>query len=573
MFTLDLSSNSKFEEDISELFNKICYDNRQNFNYLIEKLSQNFYHKLDYWVSSPASRNTLNSTLFLDFCKVKLVEELIKKEIQPNSIIIDSKALRKVISQISGIYKTKIIYKNPNTLSSLKNLIIVAILPIIIFLERSFKLIVFNKFIKQKIIIPKSPITLIDTYALPGFYSKDRYYNGLLTSLNDDEKKYIYFFPTIIMTKWTKILSVYKELLNSDRKFIFKEFFLSYSDIIYASIYPIRVRFIKSKSLIIDGIDYSSLVNAEMRNRNGYDLAIEGLINYRFIRRLKEKKIKIKKVIDWWESQALDKGLHKALSDFYPKINTVGYLGYAPRNLELQLFPTKYEKANGVVPKNIAVIGKGFTKAIKTFNCDQKVECAPAFRFRHLWEKTDRIFQDTFTVLIALPITFNDSKNIIEKMIYFANNRSENGIKYWVKPHPTMSPIKLKNEFGNKWPKSFNFTDIDTQSALRRINLVISGMSSLCLEAMALGIPVLVIDQEVGIQYNPIPDNLNQDLWKRCNSIQDIINGFEKYRLRDENEIKRHQKLGLNIREKYFEPINKDGVLKLLSIKGISNFE
>ena len=50
-----------------------------------------------------------------------------------------------------------------------------------------------NKFseILNRYNIPDYPVTLIDTYAFPGFFSKDRYYNGLWESLSDKEKNFI----------------------------------------------------------------------------------------------------------------------------------------------------------------------------------------------------------------------------------------------------------------------------------------------------------------------------------------------------------------------------------------------
>ena len=94
--------------------------------------------------------------------------------------------------------------------------------------------------------------------------------------------------------------------------------------------------------LIKDGIDYSSLVNHDMHCKFGYSLSIEGLINYRFIKKLHLKHVRFEKFINWWEGHASDKGLNKGLKEFYPNIPVMGYLGYVPRTLELQLYPTKY---------------------------------------------------------------------------------------------------------------------------------------------------------------------------------------------------------------------------------------
>jgi hypothetical protein len=108
------------------------------------------------------------------------------------------------------------------------------------------------------------------------------------------------------------------------------------------------------------------------------------------------------------------------------------------------------------------------------------------------------------------------------------------------------------------------------QDVLRKSNILVSSMSSISLEAMALGIPDLVVDQSRGLQYNPIPHELDQDLWKKCSSDQDIIDGIKLFRERDEKELARHHQLGIQIRKTYFEPVTKEGVLKILGIKGDS---
>lgn len=572
MHTLDLSSNSKFDNEISELFTKICYKNRNNFNYLIKDLTQGYNSNIDLLVSNPSSRNTINSNLFQYYCKVQLVKELIIEKKVINEIIVDSIAFKNVLIQLPGLNDTKFIIKRKSIRSLIQNYLLNIAFPFPTFLIRVFQLLLFKMFFKAKLKSSNYPITLIDTYALPGYYSKDRYYNGLWQSLNNEEKKDIYFVPTIVMTKWNKIYSSYKDLIESERQFLFKESFLKFSDILFAVTHSLRVQFIKINELVFNGIDYLPLVEEDLCSRIGYSLAIEGLINYRFVKRLKEKKININRVIDWWESQALDKGLHKGLNDYYPDVPVVGYLGYTPRELELQLYPAEYELDNHIVPKKIAVIGRGFIEGLKIFNPAHNVICAPAFRFQHLWNDCALApDKERYTILIALPITFDDSVHIIEQMIACTNEKSIKTIRFWVKPHPTMPVEKIKRKFGKRWPRSFRFTDLSTQEVIRKADILVSGMSSITLEAMALGVPVLVIKQPSGLQYNPIPDNLDQDLWKLCGTREDILDGIEVFRKRDETELTRHKELGLRIRKIYFEPVTRVGVLKFLGIEGEYN--
>jgi len=524
---------------------------------------------IDWWVSNPVSRNTLNSDLFLAYCKVQLIKVLLESGNKINEIVVDTLAMKTILHQLPGINDTKITIAKSIIVSSLNNYGLLLLSMARQFVHKLFQVALFRILFMGKKVILTQPITLIDTFAIPGYYSRDRYYNGLWESLSKSEKNGIKFVPTIVMTSLYKLFHAFKELINAERQFLFKESYLKFSDIFYALLYPIRVRFIKIKSVVVDGIDYSSLINTELHNRAGYHLAIEGLINYRFIKRLKDKNIKIRKFIDWWESHSLDKGLHKALNKYFPDVPVVGYLGYAPRELELQLYPADYELYNNVVPEKIAVIGKAFVDGLKIFSPNHDIEYAPAFRFQHLWNgEPHKPDSNKYTVLIALPIILNDSIHIIKMVNSCLNDLSINTLRIWVKPHPTISVDQLKNELSTEWPNIFEICEDDTQLALRKSDILISGMSSICLEAMALGIPALVVEQPYGLQFVPVPDDIPQDLWKLCYSKRDILKSIEHFKSRNENELIRHANLGNEIREKCFEPVNRQGILKFLNING-----
>ena len=121
--------------------------------------------------------------------------------------------------------------------------------------------------------ILKKNLTLIDTYVLPGFYSKDRYYNGLWENLSSKEKKSIYFLSSITYTKNRNgfnlignIYKVYSELRNSKRPFIVKEDYIYISDIFYAVFYSIRIKFIKFDDIKHKSINYNSLLIEDLNN-------------------------------------------------------------------------------------------------------------------------------------------------------------------------------------------------------------------------------------------------------------------------------------------------------------------
>ena len=430
---------------------------------------------------------------------------------------------------------------------------------------------IFKLWFKFKINIPQEPVNLIDTFVLPGFYVKDRYYNGLWDSLLANEKKSTFFVPTIVNTKLKNYFSVYKELALSERQFLFKEYYLKFTDIIFATLYPLRIQFYKFKPLLIDGINYSPIIKKDMKNLSSLSLSIHGLINFRFIKRLKKNDIKLKIFIDWWESQPIDKGLHRALKLFYPNTMVKGYLGFVPGDFELQIYPTKYENFYGVVPKEISVIGRGFIDILKKFNDDQKVSVAPAFRFLHLRDlNPPRQLNAYPKVLVALPISVKDSVKILKKVIQCKSLTKKRKFKFLIKPHPAIDIEKILNYFNNNWPKDFELVKVDTKLALRKVNIVISGMSSICLESISLGLPTIVIQQSHGIQYNTLPVGLSRDLWIACSSSSEILKSIIYFTSRNKMEVDKNEKDAKKIMKKYFEPVTRKNVLKFLNINKVS---
>lgn len=61
---LYFTADPKIDPELSVLFNRIAIDIRGSFVDAVESISRQHGKNIDWWVSSPASRNTFVSTLF-----------------------------------------------------------------------------------------------------------------------------------------------------------------------------------------------------------------------------------------------------------------------------------------------------------------------------------------------------------------------------------------------------------------------------------------------------------------------------------------------------------------------------
>jgi len=567
---LDLRYKGKLDFNIAVLFNNIAKHLRGPFTQVVSEVSEPMKGNIDWWVEGPASRNTLVSPFFHYYCAFHLVDELINKNYDISEIIVDSFAFEKILKQYFYKNGKSIPIKYSGKLLKLyfKQRIILFVKILLELYRRIYQYRCAQKTSHLQKVVPNKPLTLIDVYVLPGFISKDRYYNGVWDSLNSKQRNTTFFVPTLAMIPNKKIVSAYEELRTSDRNFLIKEDYLKIGDLLFAICHYFRLFKIKISPIIVMGIDISSLVREELRSMRGYSGAVTGLLNYRFSKRIIEQKIKLRLVIDWFENQILDKGWNAGFNKFYPNIPTIGYRGYIPSLHYLCSYPSIIENSSGILPSKIKVIGKGFIHSTKEFATILNVESSPAFRFQHVWnESTTKPDPSYFTVLVALSIISEESLNILKLVKDCLKTAGLNNLRFWIKPHPSITVEELKKGFVGSWPKEFITIQGLSSDYIPQSDIMISGgATSICLETIALGIPVIVVENLEGLNYNTIPEEIPQDLWRLCRTSDDIKNAIEFYRNRSDGEFIRHKEIGLKIRKDYFEPVTKESVLKLLML-------
>ncbi len=97
-------------------------------------------------------------------------------------------------------------------------------------------------------------------------------------------------------------------------------------------------------------------------------------------------------------------------------------------------------------------------------------------------------------------------------------------LTFQIKPHPTWTPELIKSLLSPRKLNGFDFVLGDFHDALEKVNLVVSNPSSVALESIARGTPVLIISPSTGILQNPIPDNVSKECWRIYSTAEDIKN-------------------------------------------------
>lgn len=573
---LDLRYNGKLEPDISLLFNQISQERREGFNDAVAAISEPHIDSIDWWVEGPASRNTASSPLFHRYCCLFLILRLIDTgKFSFSRVVVDSKEFGNILKQIfkdKAVRQTEVYLENYIQCFAKRIARQIFLIPVLsckilirVLIARLTKHLTIHK-------MPSRPLVLIDTFILPAYTDSDRWYGSLWENLSEEQKETIFFVPTVVMTPIKSFFRVFKQLRINKKNFLLKEDFLTISDIVYASLIKRRLKKITVYPILVEGYEISGIIRNELLNNSDILTVLESLLTYRFIKRLKEQAVKVRASIDWFEGFAIDKAWNLGFNRFFPEVRRIGFRAFESYPFYLSSFPIPVEKLAGVIPTVFAVQGKGTIETIKEFMEDAEVIVMPSFRSQHVWDNILSInkvnkSQLDFIILVTLPIGEHMTAKILQKLSDACESINSCGkkLQFIIKFHPAFLFTENVNNLISNLPPYFSVTDEKSfPSLIKRADLLVSEASSTCLEALACGVPVIVVQNDEGLAHNPFPAKIPSHLYSNIRTADELSKALNCYIKMTDNEVEKQISDAKWVRENYFEPISVEGVHNLL---------
>jgi hypothetical protein len=578
MAVLDLD-NLTLEENAR--FNSVASEIRQEFNAIVENLSTPYLDDIDWIVGSIASRNKYYSPLYIRLCSLAFVEKELRASSRIDMIVSSDRPLADCLrrrfrfgTRFVPVRCTEGIGGRVwRILRPVRQYLIASALLLLRFLGRSRE--------TSRSITVGRPITLIETFILnnktgdggslvDGKYY-DRYYPGLLENLSEEEKRDIFFIPTLI--GFNNAISIFRRIRRAAFPFLVHDDFLKLGDYLFALSHPFRALRFQIPEVDFRGYDVASLLRQEkMRNCSDF-ISLQGLLNYRFAYRLSKfarsgKTIQVRLLVDWNENQVMDRGMIVGFHRFHPLTKVIGYQGYIiAKSLHFYTYPNSTEWQAGAIPDVIFVVGEGLKEALREFCKDVRVSVGPGFRFQGVWrERCGRPDPGAYTVLVALPIDLDTSAEILRLLSAVLPSLEAFKPRFWIKPHPTSGPDVIRPLLPGRWPDEFEFKIGDFHESLERSDLLITNASSVALETLTKGIPVIVVGSRVGIDQNPIPESVPKDAWALIHSAEECVGAIERFRGADASKRREFVEAGSRVRELFFQPVTRENVLRFLDL-------
>lgn len=553
-------------------FDSIVDDVKADYHDLVAQLRDAADNSIFWQVSNLLSRNNYISSLFYDLCCLAMVQQAEARH-PLDLVIVKTQSQKKTLDRY---FKARSRHTRVVSSATFRDSLKRVFKPVYDILRNFHWSLVYLgvKSAQRKRRIPRGiPITLVDTFFSAYIFKsgafKERYYTGLTGFLTPEEQQRIFFVPNVIT--WRNLKRILRLSEQARENFLYPFDFLRVQDYLFALSAPVMIRRINLDNFRFRGINISYLLKSDFRYNIALRTSFRGILFYRFFRRLRQEGVTLRLVVDWFENHVVDKGFNKGKNEFFSTTPSIGYQGLiAAYKWNFHVQPTEAEARAGVLPQKMAVIGTGLTGVARQFYPGLDVIVAPGLRFSDLYKRdvkpADRFNSASPTLLVALPIWAEDSLDILKLLVQAAGVLEARHARVWIKPHPSLDYGAVLLGLG-ALPPCFSTVEGDFPALAASADLLVSTGSTVCMESIAYGIPVIVVGSRRHITKNIIPETIPKTIWELCHDRDELVAALARLCFDlDKPGRDALYKLATSVRADYFKPVTRKDVKALLGL-------
>ena len=346
---------------------------------------------------------------------------------------------------------------------------------------------------------------------------------------------------------------------NQNTTIIPYEYFLTNLDILSAALKFLFWR-IRINGVHFFSLDVSHIIKEEIKRAR---FSFNQYLFYDSVKRF-VKSYKVEKFIYTYENTPWERMAILALRKFSTETHIIGYLHSVVPPSHTGVFLSQDEIEYGPVPDKILTTGEVTRDIIYRYS-DYKygmVEAACALRYEYLFDRIPKERKRSGNILLVLEGT----SKVYEMVNYVIGQLWEsNSYRLTIRPHPIMPVERIKHlipydlEGLNRITISEEAFVLDD---LEKADMVIYWGSTVALEAIRLGIPLIRYRMKNLLSYDPLFE-FNHFKWE-CSEGDSLIDIIEYiYELSDEEFSKRAQEAGKYM-DRYFHPVTDSNLNKFV---------
>jgi hypothetical protein len=324
-------------------------------------------------------------------------------------------------------------------------------------------------------------------------------------------------------------LKDFVKTVNNEKKydFLVKEKYLKITDYLGMLVFPFAcIRYAKER-YIFKGCDISSIVRRSFISDFTNINSLDGYIAYNFVKRLKEKNVKIGNCILWYEGQPSSLGYIQGMRDFYGEVVVKGYIGGSLMEYALQLYPSQYQVERKISPDIIGVIGDGWVETACRFSENLHVESYPSFRFQQMEPSvTNKNSDKHYRIFIVLPYFTDISTQLVEEVLIAVESFKDMEFEIIAKNHPNNAKFSIE-DYTVKAKDRIQIVTGDISELSSQSDIVINSMSSSGMEIIANGIFLITYIPKGKLVNVGIPNCVDESRYIIAYTSDDIKKGIK----------------------------------------------
>lgn len=265
-------------------------------------------------------------------------------------------------------------------------------------------------------------------------------------------------------------------------------------------------------------------------------------------------------VVDWYENQPLDKAVCLGFQKHCQHTRVIAGRQFLPAPGIVNFFSTAGEVRAGAAPSLNWVCGKR-TAAMFAIYDPSGVSCiVPALRYSYLFDFSvpSREGNKLVVFLTSLP---EESMGILECVFAADQSARSRFESVLVKIHQSVD-ARFRNRAENRWPsmrgRGVTWDQRPASALLDEAALVVTGASSVALEAVCRGVPVIVSGRPAGISFNVL-EGIDQQLWRIAYDSREFQQLAREW-LPHVPDLATRREAGRRIRDEHFEMVTSENM-------------
>ena len=243
--------------------------------------------------------------------------------------------------------------------------------------------------------------------------------------------------------------------------------------------------------------------------------SLSGAIRYRLGRRLASLVSSADRLVQWYENQPYDKNLNRGLRSAGARIPIYGaqLLIGCPEISNLRLAGAEPRWHS---PDVVLVTGSLYLDE----NANVPYKVGPSLRYAKLFKGS--VFRPTSTDVLVLLAYMGSIAAFTQKIALRSQSAGDLVFRF----HPAAPHPNLKRSV----PESSRIIAGDLYDALGNARLVMGAASSALLEAIVVGIPVIVTRDPDDVHFSYVPEIGRGLLWAEVSSAHEVVGSIEELR-------------------------------------------